>query len=589
MSTFKFNRFRAHFACGWQIRKLFLALALFVTGIVHPGVSQDRVEPNSDVTLLDMSADDRARQFIHSYEVDVRPVEIEAALAWWEANTTGSDLAYEKKEAAENKLNEVLADRKQFALLKAIKESHVQDLILAREMDLLYLNYLEKQVDPRLLRAMTAKANAIEKSFNVFRAKVNGKEIADSQVRKILKESKSSAERQAAWEASKVVGGILEADIKELVVLRNEAAKSLGFANFHVMQLVLNEQDPQEVLALFDELDALTKEPFRLAKEEIDQKLAASYGIQIDDLRPWHYHDPFFQEPPDVYDIDLDAIFAHVDIPAVCRKFYAGIALPIDDVLAKSDLYEKPGKSPHAFCTDIDRAGDVRVLGNIVGNSYWMTTMLHELGHSVYSSKFIPESVPYILRTEAHILTTEGMAMMFERFAGYSAWLKPMGVHVENPRAYDDASRRARRNKLLIFSRWCQVMLRFEMEMYRDPSQDLNGLWWKLVEQYQRIQRPEGRNAPDFASKIHVVSAPAYYHNYMMGELFACQLHAALVREVLQSDQPTTATYYDNPRVGEFLKAKVFSQGAIRSWNDLTEFATGERLKAKAFATEFAK
>ena len=59
-------------------------------------------------------------------------------------------------------------------------------------------------------------------------------------------------------------------------------------------------------------------------------------------------------------------------------------------MIARSDLYEKPGKSPHAFCTDIDREGDVRVLANIVPNEYWMGTMLHELGHSVYSSKNIP-------------------------------------------------------------------------------------------------------------------------------------------------------------------------------------------------------
>ena len=76
-----------------------------------------------------------------------------------------------------------------------------------------------------------------------------------------------------------------------------------------------------------------------------------------------------------------------------------GIGLPIDDVIARSDLYEKPGKSPHAFCTDIDREGDVRVLANIVPNEYWMGTMLHELGHSVYSSKNIPATLPYVLRT----------------------------------------------------------------------------------------------------------------------------------------------------------------------------------------------
>ena len=79
-----------------------------------------------------------------------------------------------------------------------------------------------------------------------------------------------------------------------------------------------------------------------------------------------------------------------------------------------------------------------------------------------------------------------------------------------------------------------QVVLRFEKAMYEDPKQDLNKLWWDLVEKYQLIKRPEGRNAPDYASKIHIVSAPAYYHNYMMGQLFASQVHHAIAREVLE-------------------------------------------------------
>jgi peptidyl-dipeptidase A len=146
-----------------------------------------------------------------------------------------------------------------------------------------------------------------------------------------------------------------------------------------------------------------------------------------------------------------------------------------------------------------------------------------------------------------------------------------------------------RRDRLLIFSRWCQVMFRFEVELYRDPSQDLNKLWWDLVEKYQALKRPEGRNAPDYASKIHIVSAPAYYHNYLLGQLFACQLHAAIVRDVLKRNDAASAIYTRDPRVGQFMKDKVFSQGRLRQWNDLTRFATGAELNAKAFAEEFSK
>jgi peptidyl-dipeptidase A len=192
-----------------------------------------------------------------------------------------------------------------------------------------------------------------------------------------------------------------------------------------------------------------------------------------------------------------------------------------------------------------------------------------------------------VVRTDAHILCTEGVAMMFERFSKSAAWLKAMGVEVPDPQAYDETAARMRRNQLLIFSRWCQVMLRFEKSMYEDPGQDLNKLWWDLVEKYQRVRRPEERSAPDYASKIHVVSAPAYYHNYMMGELFACQLHHTIARDVLKAEDPTTAIYYDNPEVGRFMNREVFARGRTLPWNMLTRRATGENLNAQAFAAEF--
>jgi peptidyl-dipeptidase A len=535
------------------------------------------------------AGDAAARAFIAEHERIIRPLEREAALASWNANVSGRDRDFQAKEQAQNRLDAVLADRDKFARLKSLKASSIKDPNLARQIAVLYLLYLEKQVDPKLLRQITAKANAIEKTFNNYRPVVNGRVITDSEVRRVLKDSKSSGERKSVWEASKAVGPLVADELNALVKLRNEAAARLGFPNYHALQLHLGEQSQEQVLKLFDELDQITREPFRKLKGEIDAKLAKQCGVSVADLRPWHYHDPFFQEAPAIFAADFDSVYARIDILRLCRDFYAGIGLPIDDVIARSDLYEKPGKSPHAFCTDIDRQGDVRVLANIVPTEYWMGTMLHELGHAVYSSKYISPDVPYVLRTQSHILTTEGIAMLFERYSKDADWLKEMGVAVSNPDAFDRAGARMHRAKLLVFSRWCQVMFRFEKALYANPSQDLNTLWWDLVEYHQMIKRPEGRNAPDYASKIHIVSSPAYYHNYLMGELFADQVLAAIARDALHGVNPAEANLVGKREVGSFLKSRVFDPGLTLDWNALTRHATGENLSAKAFAAELSR
>ena len=531
-----------------------------------------------------------AKAFIAKHLKVVKPLELAAGKAWWDANVSGKDEDFAKKQANQDKLDAALADKAMFKELKAIRENkkEIKDAVLARTVEVLFLMYQEKQVDPELLKKITAKANAVEQKFNVFRAKVGDQEMSDSQVRKVLKESTNSEERQKVWEASKKSGANVEADLKELVKLRNEAAKELGFKNFHELMLFLNEQNASDLIKLFDELDELTREPFAKAKAEIDERLAKNCGVKVADLMPWHYHDPFFQDSPAVFDADLDAPYRDADILKLCEKFYEGIGLPIGDVIARSDLYEKKGKSPHAFCTDIDREGDVRVLANITPTEYWMSTMLHELGHAVYSSKNIPQGVPYILRGESHILATEGVAMQFQKFSKQRAWLEKMGVKkIENPKAFDEAAAKVLRNELLIFSRWCQVMLRFEKGMYEKPDQDLNKLWWDLVEKYQLLKRPMDRNAPDYGAKIHICSAPVYYHNYMMGQLFASQVHHTIAKELYDNADPATVLYIGDKKVGDFMKKKVFEPGRTLSWKELMKHATGEGLSAKAFAEDF--
>lgn len=527
-------------------------------------------------------------KFLAEHEATVAPLERAANLAWWEAATTGKDEAYAKQAELQTKLETVYTDPKAFAYLKKLKEKGVvKDPKLARQLNILYLKYLGRQIDPKLLQQIIQAATAIEQKFATFRGKVNGQEVTDNQIEEVLRRSTDREERKAYWLASKQVGAALAQDVVKVVKLRNQAARQLGFRDFFALQLALSEQDERWLMNLFDQLDALTREPFAQVKARIDQAQAAKVGAKPEELMPWDMTDRFFQEAPDLSSVDVDALLAGKDLTQLAAQFYQGIGLDPQAILARSDLFERPGKNPHAFCTDIDRQGDVRVLANVKPNQYWFDTLLHELGHGVYSY-YVDRSLPYFLRADAHIFATEGVAMLFGRLAKNAHFYRALGlISAEQEANVTQALAEKLRAQALIFSRWCQVMLRFEKALYANPDQDLDALWWSLVERYQLLRRPPEAPAGTWASKIHIVSAPVYYHNYCLGDLYASQLHHAIVRTLYPGEDPAKVVYVGNPKVGDYFKIKVFGPGASLPWPEFVRFSTGEELSPQAFTRQF--
>jgi peptidyl-dipeptidase A len=526
--------------------------------------------------------------FIDSLELIVKPVESGAALAYFNATTTGDTAEYNNYSELSIKLSKIYSDTSAFAQIKQIRESGaVKDSLLVREMNIIYNSFLANQVDQKLMEELIQSQTALEQKYSTFRAAVDGKNLTDNEIEKILKTSANSKELQKTWLASKQIGDSVAQDVISIVKMRNAIARKLGFTNYHQMSLKLYDQDAEQIEDLFNELDSLTRGTFMALKADIDAALSKKYGISADALMPWHYQNRFFQEAPAIYNVDLDSYFADKDVVQLSKDYYAGVGLDVSAILAKSDLYEKEGKYQHAFCTHIDRSGDVRVVCNVQNNNQWMNTMLHELGHGVYD-KNIDMKLPYFLRTPAHTFTTEAIAMMFGRLASNPYWIRDnVGISNEEADKVGMDISKSLRLEQLVFSRWCQVMFRFEKGMYENPDQDLNKLWWDLVEKYQMLKKPEGRNSADWASKIHIALYPCYYHNYQLGELLASQLQAYINTNILKVNATDVVSMSKNPEIGSYLLKNVFLPGARYEWNDMIKRATGEELTAKYYAAQF--
>src|SRR5215210_2401943 len=362
-------------------------------------------------------------RFIAGFEERLAPVERASSEAWWDLATTGTEEAQKKLVRTGVAYNELFEDKSEYELVKGWYEGRgsLESSVLRRQVEILYKTFAGRQGDEETLRRieeLEAEANAI---YSNHRGIVGGAETNENELREILRISDDPALRREAWEASKSVGRKVEDTVRELARLRNRLAHAEGFADHHARSLDLQEIDAAELATLMDGLQAATDEPFREFKARLDADLERRFGVER--VMPWHLSDPFFQEPPERDDLDVDLYFAGKDLVALTRETYDRLGFEVRDVMARSDLYERAGKDQHAFCLRVGRSYpyDVRVLANVRDDAYWTNTMLHELGHAVYD-KYIDPSLPYLLRTVAHTNTTEAIALMMGSLAGEPAW-----------------------------------------------------------------------------------------------------------------------------------------------------------------------
>ena len=530
-----------------------------------------------------------AAERIAALEAELEPLNLAAYDAFWQLQTTGDERWEAETARLDTEIRTLLSRTEVYEELLAAAEAGADgDPLLARQVTLLVNAHRPNQLPRETIERVVKLETSLEARFNNYRAELDGERVSDNHIREVLERSDDLGLRRRAWEASKQIATEVSGDLLVLVGMRNEAAQTLGFPTYYSMMLECDELDERELFELLDRVDEGTRPLFERYKNALDERLAARFGIEVGELAPWHYSDPFFQEAP-AAEVELDPWFEGQDIEELTRRYFAAVGFDVRDLLGRSDLYERDGKCQHAFCIWMDRRDDIRVLANVRPTEYWMNTMLHEFGHAVYDQGVDP-SLPYFLRSSAHTLTTEASAMLLGRLSRNAEWLvQYASVPEADARAAADALERSRTATLLVAARWELVMCHFERALYADPAQDLDGLWWELVERFQLVRKPEGRAAPDWAAKIHLSAAPVYYHNYLLGEMMASQLQAHLLDDVLGGGDDVWQRYVTAPEVGRHLRERLYATGASLDWRRTIEQATGRPLDPAPFVAELAR
>ena len=512
-------------------------------------------------------------------EQRLAPLVLASNVAWWESQVEATEENAVRRSEAELALSDTLADTALFDAVRSEREAGVNGAT-RRQLDLLHDGMLKHQVPDGLRARIVELESSVDMRFSRHRGVVGGVEVGDTEIKRILRRSDDPAERREAWEASKTVGAEVASDVRELARLRNEAARGLGYRDWFALSLQTDELDERKLIETLAEADRATAEPFARWKGALDEKLASRFGCAVSELRPWHYADPFFQEPPPDGSVDLDPLFADQDVVALGRRTFEGIGLEVEGIIQRSDLYPREGKNQHAFCIDIDRGGDVRILANTVETHDCADTMLHELGHGVYDLGF-RDDLPWLMRS-THLVATEGSALFSGALTTRGEWLEGiLGASPGDVAGLGTRLEAARAAELAVFTRWVLVMNAFERGLYADPEADLDRLWWELVSRYQGIAPPDDRRAPDWAAKIHIAVSPVYYHTYLYGAIVGLQLTSAL--------EEAAGGIVERPEAGRLLREKLFAPGQSVRWDKLVEDASGSPFSVASLERAVAK
>ena len=267
---------------------------------------------------------------VDAAEARLAPLEEAANTAHWALATDATDEHAQQAAEAQIAYEEALSDPALRADAAAAAEA-ATDPVERRRADVLHLAATAHQRPAALRDRIVALETELQGRFSGRRAVVGGREVTDNEIAAILLRSTDIAERREAWLAQRGVGDVVADDLLELIALRNQAAQALGHRDHYAFSLAMEELDEGWLYALLDDLERDLSGIWTAEKAAIDADVRGRLGLAADAvLQPWHYADPFFQDPPPPTDDPLLDAVADVDALAAARAYFASLGHDVD-------------------------------------------------------------------------------------------------------------------------------------------------------------------------------------------------------------------------------------------------------------------
>jgi peptidyl-dipeptidase A len=539
------------------------------------------------------------------------PVSTTAANADWEAATDVTPEHVAQRTGADKTLaalsGSTMVIDKTRALLKNEKQL---DDITVRQLRKLLLSAAENpgtipEVVARRVELESKQSEILDGYTFCLQPKGNGcaKPVTANDIDDVLKKSRDLNERQRIWTVSKEIGRPLKPGLIELVKLRNQVAREMGYKSFFALKVADYGMSVDEMMKLLDDTLATTKPLYDGLHCWVKNELAARYHKPVPKVIPAHWiTNRWAQSWPGIVEgASLDPFFkgsSPENIVKSAESFYTSLGfekLP-PSFWQKSDLYPVPPgvnrkKNAHASAWHIDRWHEVRSLMSVQANEQWFATSHHELGHIYYFLSYSTPGVPFLLREGANRAFHEAIGELAKLASQQTPYLMKIGV-IPDGKAPDPGGWLMQSAlDSIVFLPWSAgTMSHFERDLYENelPPAEWQGKWWDYVAGFQGVTPPGGRDPAlcDACTKTHINDDPAEYYDYALAWLIKFQLHDHICTKILKQDV-RACDYSGSKEVGAFLKG-ILSLGATQDWRKVIKDATGEAISPRAMMAFYA-
>jgi|GEM_PF-816119 len=535
-------------------------------------------------------ADDDALLAVYqTYLKKYIPLRAEIAMASFEARKSGSDAAFEKKKAARLALAELHSDPAVFAELADIRSSGpLVDPFTTRLAEVLYDQFLFCQQDREAVEKIIEIETDLERALRNHRVRVDGVEMSSGEVRQLLRTTTDSSRAEKAWKAYMALGKVLDPKVRELFQLRNRFAEKMEKGHYFRLMLFLKKFTPVQFYRFLNLLNMDMSECYAKVKGEIDPALAAKFGIEVDQLRPWHYGDVYLRDAPVTPESDLDVLFKDADIVRLAREYFDGLGLPCDDIIKRSEFRKAPTGSIYPCLLGYEGEDGVRLACDIEPTLAGAEALFQNFAKAIYR-KNMGKDVPLLLQQPPHGAVDEAFASLFGQAVRNTDFLTRI-AHV-SPKRMEEIAPIAERNmqwRTLIRAQWAQLVVRFEVSLCADPTRDLPHVWWEFEKKYQLLAPPGEEDARyGYALVPEILFNPMHHHSTLMGDILAEQVYSLLVSETMDKAPDQRTSFVGNKKAGQLVREKLMKPANLYHWQDLLHGNLGENFSNRKYLKKY--